>query len=592
MRFGLRGRGRTIAAAACFVAVLGPLLQVRYGYQAGINDHIVLSLQGFQWALPGFAVDDWFIASAPQPHVLFDVVTWAGAATGRIAEFYFAWWLLGIVVAGIATAVLATAWAPGHPVRASAAVAVLIGLGPELILGSTSPALPTALPHELGGFLAYLTAALLLTRRPRAAAAVLVATAAVHVQIGALSIVVSLLAILVVEIFEKVRWWSVTVGAVVAGAIVVTILRARPVAAESDDFVEICREVIPYHCDTTTWSAATLWAGAAVVVAALLCLAYVVRDGRTTIGLYVATVAVPALGLVLGVTANRFGIPVAGRLAQSTNIFRLSVLLVPFSAWGLYAGFVRMRRVRSKLVWLIPAVPAGYGWFVPRTAVTALPNAPHVAGALLGLAAAAVLLKTLPESLPKRFRRFLPTWSGAVAGTATGLAAAGVLAYGVVRMGTVQARPLDITFVPSGRHHELGELVARHVPVGEEIVVPPTLGVIRLLSGRSIFVDCKSVPYGGAAWREYRDRMGSLGGRGSCSRGGRPFVEVPPERLSSVALSYGARYLMLGEKDRRVRTLRADLGWRALATPDDGPTGMWLLAAPGAADAASGAYLP
>jgi hypothetical protein len=584
VRDGLRGRGGPAVAAVVFVVVLGTILQCRYGYQAGINDHLVLSLQGLQWGRPGFGAGDWFIASAPQPHVLFDVVTWAGAATGRLEGYYFAWWVIGLAVGGAATAVLAATWTPRHPVIASAAVATIIGLGPELVLGSTSPALPTALPHELGGFLAYLFGALLLTRRPRAGAVVLVLTAAVHVQIGAMSIVVGLLAILFMEVIENLRWWSVVAGTSVAGAIVVTILKIRPVAAESDDFVQICHEVIPYHCDATTWSTATVATGVAVVVAALLCVVYVARAGRAAIALYAATVAIPAAGLVLGVLANRYQIPVAGHLAQSTNIFRLAVLVYPFGAWGLVAGFVRLTGVR-RLLWLVPAVPAGFGWLVPKEAATVLPNAPNVAYAVLALFAVGAVLRGLPAGMPRAVRRLLPAASGAVAATAAGLAAVAVLAFGTIRMGTLQARPVDTTFVPNPRHHEIGALVARHVPVGEEILVPPTLGVIRLVSGRSIYVDCKAVPYGGAAWREYRDRLDLIGGRGSCSHGGRPFAEVPPEGLSGAAYRYGVRYLLLGEGDHRIRELQKDLGWRVLATPGDGPAQMWLLAAPGARDA-------
>jgi hypothetical protein len=590
VRSGLRGRGGSIAAAAVFVLVLGPLLQLRYGYQSGTNDHLVLSLQGLQWGRRGFAVGDWFVASAPQPHVFFDVVTWAGAVTGRVAEVYFAWWLTGLVVGGIATAVLATAWTPRHPVVASAAVALLIGLGPELVLGSTSPALPTALPHQLGGFLGYLTGALLLTRRPRPAAVALVATAVVHVQVGALVAVVAVLAVLAVAVTERVWWWSTVAGSVVAGAVVVTVLRIRPVAAEGDDFVQICREVIPYHCDATTWSSATLSSGFAVVAAALLCVVFVVREGRTSVGLYLAAVAVPAVGLVSGVLANRYGVPVAGRMAQSTNIFRLAALLVPFGAWGLCAGFARLTG-RWRLAWLVPAALAGYGWFVPRDGITALPNAPHLAWAVMGLAAAGAVLLGLPEKLPERvpavLRRLTPSWSGVVAGTAGGLAAVAVLGYGVIRMGTVQARPLDITFVPSAVHREMGAVVAAHVPVGEEVLVPPALGAVRLTSGRSILVDCKAVPYGGAAWREYRERLDALGGRDSCRRGGRPFVEVPSADLTSTALRYGARYMLLSERDSRVLPIREIFGWRVLMGPDDGTPGIWLLAAPGAPDAAA-----
>jgi hypothetical protein len=568
---GPRGRGGSVAAAAVFFVVLVLILQCRYGYQAGMNDHLVLSLQGLQWGHPGWLVNDWFIKAAPQPHILFDVVTRAGASTGWLTGVYLAWWLMGLVVGGIATAVLARAWTPRHPVLASAAVAALIGLGPEVVLGSTTPALPTALPHELGGFLAYLSAALLLTRRPRIAAVVIVVTAAVHVQVGALAAVVGVLAVLAVAALERTWWWSVLAGCVVAVGIVVTVLRLRPVASDGDDFVQICQEVIPYHCDATTWSAGQLGSGFAVVLAALLTVAYVVRTESPGVGCWMATVVAPAVGLTAGVLANRYGVPVLGRLAQSVNIFRLAVLLVPFGAWGLVAGFVRLTGWR-RLAWLVPAAAAGYGWFVPVDGSTALPNAPAWGGAVLGLGALGVLLRALPRR------------AGATTTAVAGVAALAVLVVGAIDLEVLRWRPVNVTFVPASSDRAMGRMIAAHVPVGEELLVPPTLGVVRLVSGRSVVVDCKAVPYGGAAWREYRDRLEALGGRGSCFRGGHPFLLVTPEGLTRTALRYGARYLLLSDGDPRFGAIER-LGWRVLAAPSRSEGNMWLLAAPGALDA-------
>jgi hypothetical protein len=352
----------------------------------------------------------------------------------------------------------------------------------------------------------------------------------------------------------------------------VAVLRLRPITAAPDDFVEICRDVIPYHCDATTWSLGVLTSGFAVVLAALLSVAFVAGTGWSGIGVWVAAVVAPAVGLVGGVLANRYGVPVLGRLAQSTNVFRLAVLVLPFGAWGLLAGFVRLAGWR-RAAWLVPAVAAGYGWFVPRDGNVVLPDDLRRAEIVLGVAAAGVLL------------RYLPRRVGDVAGGLAGLAAVGLLVVGAADLRVLRPRPVDITFIPDARDRALGRAVAAHVPVGEEVLVPPTLGVVRLASGRSILVDCKAVPYGGPAWQEYRGRLDALGGRDSCHSGGRPFVKVTPERLASTALRYGARYVLLPARD----VVRADaaqrLGWRPLMRPESQDRGMWLLAAPGAPDA-------
>jgi hypothetical protein len=479
-------------------------------------------------------------------------------------------------------------------VLASAAVAVLMGLGPETVMGSTTAALPTALPHELGGFLAYLSAALLLTRRPRRAALAIVATAVVHVQVGALAAVVAVLAVVLLGVLERRWWWSVLAGSAVAGAVVVTVLRLRPVAAQADDFVQICREVIPYHCDATTWTAGQLGSGFAVIGAALLSLPFVTRDpigrsgggsgggpggGRGGVGLWVAAVVAPAVGLGAGVLANRYDVAVIGRLAQTTNVFRLAVLLVPFATWGLVAGFFRLAGWR-RVAWLLPALAAGYGWLVPRDGTTALPDHPAWAGVVLGVAALGVLLRYLPLR-PGRLDRVGGV--GTVASATAGLTAVALLVAGAVNLGVLTWRPVDVRFVANDVDRAMGEMIAAHVPVGEALLVPPTLGVVRLTSGRSIVVDCKAVPYGGAAWREYRARLDALGGRDSCHSGGRPFLEVSPVALADTALRYGARYLLLTARDPRVQAVE-EQGWRVLAPPEPRTGDAWLLAAPGARD--------
>jgi hypothetical protein len=572
MKVASGGRGVSVAAAAVFALVLAVLLQLRYGYTAGTNDHLVLSLQGLQWAGHGVLVDDWFIRSAPQPHLLFDLVTWAGAASGQLSAAYLAWWLLGLIAGGAATAVLARAWTPRTQVLSAAVVAVVIGLGPEVALGSTTPALPTGLPHELGGFLAYLTAALLLTRRPAAAAVALVATSVVHVQIGALAAVVSLLAFVVIALIERRCWWWTLGGVVLSAAVVLTVLRLRPVAASGDDFVQICREVIPFHCDAASWPSGQLLSGLAVVVAALLSAAFVATtDAGPKISgdraLWTVSVLVPAVGLVAGVLADRYQVPVLGRLAQSTNIYRLAVLLIPFSAWGLVAGFHRLRG-RLRAVWLPLALVAGTGWLVPVDGIPALPGAAGWAAAVMAVAAAGVLLR-------HRHR----TASGLV-----GLLSLALLLTGAVLAGPVGLRPVTVTFVPDPAMRALGAVIAAHVPPGGVIQVPPTMGVIRLTAGRSVLVDCKAVPYGGPAWADYRARLEAIGGRGGCSHGGAPYLHVPAADLVAATQRYGARYLVLSAADPRRAQVQA-LGWRVLVEPSVRTGNVWLLAGPGAPDA-------
>jgi hypothetical protein len=190
---------------------------------------------------------------------------------------------------------------------------------------------------------------------------------------------------------------------------------------------------------------------------------------------------------------------------------------------------------------------------------------------VLAVAAMGVLLRYVPRDL------------GDLMGAVAGAVALGVLVTGAVQLGVIEERRIDIRFVADDRERATGEVIATHVPMGEVLLVPPTLGVVRLTSGRSIVVDCKAVPYGGRAWREYRARLDALGGRGSCHGGGRPFLEVPAASLTSAALRYGARYLLLTSRDPRVQAIEVE-GWRVLTSPMPAAGDMWLLAAPGAPD--------
>jgi len=421
------------------------------------------------------------------------------------------------------------------------------------------------------------------------------------VQIGALVAVVCLLAVLAVRLVEGRWWWWPLGGAAASGVVVVTVLRLRPVAARPDDFVQICREVIPFHCDVTSWSAGQLFSGFAAVAASLLTVVLVVRRSPRTavtrrppddLALWGAVVGAPALGLTLGVLANGAGVPVLGRLAATTNIFRLAVLVLPWAAWGLVAvlsptgGRLPGRAaLRAGLVGV--ALVAGFGWLEPRGGDTLL--AGHrwwVLAALLLAAVGAALGATNAAPAATRAGRggVLDRLRGVGPAAGAGFAAVAVLA-GAVRGGELAWRPLHVAFVADPVARAMGATVARHVPAGEVVEAPPTFGTLRLSSGRSLLVDCKAVPYGGDAWQDYRARLADLGGRGACSHGGLPYLRLTAAHLTATAQRYGARYLVLTARDPRAPDLTA-AGWATLATPSRREGNIWLFAAPGAPDGA------
>jgi hypothetical protein len=412
-----------------------------------------------------------------------------------------------------------------------------------------------------------------------------VVTSAVHVQIGALVAVVCVLAVVAVGVLERRWWWWPFGGAVISSMIVVTILRLRPVAAQPNDFVQICREVIPFHCDAPTWSAGQLFSGFSVAAAALLTVVFL---GRRDGGLWTAVVVAPSLGLTIGVLANRFGAPVLGRVAQTTNIFRLAVLVLPFGAWGLIAGFTRISRGR-RAVWLVPAAVAGFGWLEPKDGETPFGGRTVPALVVLAMAAAVIVVLLLAG---RRQPTGVPPPATATGGTAGGMLTGALALLPVVTLlaaaaltGVLRWRPLQVTFVGNPTMRAMGELIAAHVPAGQVVEAPPSYGMIRLAAGRSLLVDCKAVPYGGVAWQDYQARLDALGGRGACSHGGRPYLDLSAESLLATARRYDARYVVLAGHDYRSAQI-VDDGWQVLARPHPRYGNIWLFAAPGAPDAA------
>src|SRR6185312_13815653 len=81
--------------------------QTPYRYNPGYNDHSVLSLEGLRWADPTKFVNDWFMNAAPQPHWFFDLITYWGQSAGLLSQFYFVYWIAGLVACGFATALIA-----------------------------------------------------------------------------------------------------------------------------------------------------------------------------------------------------------------------------------------------------------------------------------------------------------------------------------------------------------------------------------------------------------------------------------------------------------------------------------------------------
>lgn len=550
--------------------VLGFVLHARYGYRAGGDDHMVLSPLGLHWADPGYFAGDWFIREAPQPHWLFDVVTWFGASIGQLAVVYFAYWVLSLLVFGYATAVLARAWAPRHPAVATGLVTLLAGVTPWWLLGTGSPLYPQALPVVLGGALLYLTLAALLTDRRVLAVVAAVATALVHVQQG-LVVAVLLLAMVVWRLASaRTVDRLYLAGTALVGGVVHGALTARPVVGDLDQFAQVCRELIPYHCEASAWPGSHVIAGFAMVAMALLT---VCHQERGTRGRWAVVVALPAVGLVAGVLADRYDVPVLGVAAQGLNVYRLGALMVVLCCWGVLAPVFGALSPLWRVV--LAVVVVGLGWLVTGIREwESRPAIPEHGGPWLLVFVAGLAIAVAAGGVRGR-RRSRARWLrvGAV------VMVAGVVAA-MVAEGRVAVRALDLTFVPDDKTREWGAAVHATLPRDAVLLAPPLAAYVRLATGHSVVANCKDVPYGGAAWRHYVARLDSMGGVAQCVlRQPGVFNSMPAASVEQVARRWGADHLVVEEGQAwRTPDLLAR-GWRVVLRPT-GQLRNTVLAAP------------
>ena len=549
-------------------ALLGVLsnwtIQFAYGYSSGLNDHSVLSLHGLQMADPTKFVNDWFMNSAPQPHWLFDLVTYVGVVTNSLSVAYFLYWVTGLIVFGYATAILARRWTPQYPMAATLSVTVIIALLPWNVVGTGSTMIAQALPTVLAGHLVYLGLALLMTERYRALPFVSGAVALVHVQQGAvIAIMMAATAVLRLVVDRRLNWsLLLATAAAVAGTALGLVL--RPVAANLSDFVVVCNTIIPYHCAAQTWGIRGLLAFAGIIGLSFLTFLLLERGNRSN---WLGTLGLAAFGLLAGMTANALSFPIFGELAQAVNVYRLGVVIVPFAVWGIVTPAIRAVRGDASLaiVGAGGALLAAYflldGWSIGNR---------FLRGAVLIIVVAIPLAVMWLKATRKPSG---PSW-WPISATAATFAIAAAIA------GSFVIRPLNIEYVPVAGLKEWGSQVAEVVPVGSIMLAPPGSHPIRQVTGRATIVDCKNVPYGGDAWTEWRARIADLGGYKQCldPRLG-TFTEFSAVTLDRISEKYGAKYMMLSKShfaDVVVELVRN--GWKVvLYPPKDGSVNAVLL---------------
>jgi hypothetical protein len=518
-------------------------LLFRYGYSFGLFDQTVYSLRGIALADPSAFRSDWFARTVPQPHWLFDAITFVGSRLGILPWVYLGYWLAGIAVFALASVWLTQRFLPERPALA-AVLGPLVVLGPEKILGSTTPLLWFADPHMLGGCLAFLALVALLTDRWRVAVVAALLAGAFHIQHGAnLAPVLLLTAVLARGAAPRRRiMLAATAVGLVVGAQAIALWRG--IHTSGDEWLTICRDLIPFHCYAPNWSWTYLASGAAI-----LALAFGFGWWRRHAWRTVVPVAVlPAAGLLAGVIAERFQLGLLGRLAALDHVHRLATMVEPFAAFALVCllgGAVSGNR-RRRLISTALAVPGLLMWLAMSGGALRHPSA---ASLVVVAGVAGLVMTTLGLRVAS-----IPPLRPALVAAVTVVVAAAAFEGSLGRIGYDRVLPVV----------RVGHSIGRAVPPAAVIAAPPEIVWLRSLSRRSVVADCKAVPFGGRPWDEYVARMEALGGH--CAAGGPGFDGLQPDDIQMLQAKYGATHLLLYLDDAKLPYARDH--WRqVLAVP-------------------------
>jgi hypothetical protein len=280
-----------------------------------------------------------------------------------------------------------------------------------------------------------------------------------------------------------------------------------------------------------------------------------------------AAVALPAFGLLSGMLVDFFQVPFIGELAQATNVYRLAALVLPFAVWGmLYPLFTPAWSVRYAIilgVWVVGVLlflldPSWYQVYAK--------NPFFILGILVCVGFAVLGARYLSSRYSGEF--------------ITGIAALSLGALFVLMTavgGQLIARPLTITFTPDAYIRQWGRSVDRIVPPGEQLVAPPMSSWVKLATERGVIADCKDVPYGGTAWKQWKQRLADLGGIAQCVSGHPAlFGAMDGRQLEALAAKYHSHYIVLDGTAPHQLTALEDLGWTEVVTPVGDVTAMLM----------------
>lgn len=536
----------------------------RAGYTAGTGDHYVLGPEGLRDADSSLFAGDFFMDNAPEPHWFFDIVTAIGARTD-LSMTYLIYWFVGLAFFGFGAAMLSRFWAPRFSWVAGLAFTFIMFLAPWAVAGTGSPMISSPIPAVVGGYAAFFAIAALLSRHAVVAAVMATVTAVLHVQQGLVIALVFAAALVVLWIKERRPQLWLIIGT--SGAIAGTAygMLQSSFGGAIADFVRVCDEMIPYHCSAHLWSPQAVLAVVALVLLSAFSVRLMPAGSRPV---WYASVGLIGFGLLSGMFSDILRIPLLGALAQGSNIYRLGAVVIFFAVWGLLSYLIRPAKSLVDALFVIPWLVIAWFYLSSGGWQFAGAEGRRIYALLLPLAALVAVggwlfarLRKIAQGEARWQRLFAPL--GTAAFTV-------VLVIASVSGGFIVPRPLDPTYIPNDDIREWGAAVEEIVPPRELILHSPNAPYIRLASKRGNIGDCKSVPYGGQPYAEWKEHIDDLGGWEVQCRWpfpGQPFSDLSAAELDAVADEYDLSFMVLGETELDVLPELEERGWEVVLEP-------------------------
>jgi hypothetical protein len=325
-------------------------------------------------------------------------------------------------------------------------------------------------------------------------------------------------------------------------------LSSRPVLGELSDFVRVCNEYIPYHCDSNSWLPNRFVLGICALGMMLI-----VATNRKVLKfdhfrLFALTYSVGGATLLVLEFMN---FPFLGELIQGANGFRIFALLIPLGA--ISGSWIIVNAHTLSFKKLVLGLVSIFVFLTAATDFGFLSSYAFFVALMLVL----FYFKVMDDNA-KITSAEIRTDASSKGSTRL---FAGISLVLFISSGLTVPR-LDIAFMSDYRKSfKLEQLVSS----GETIAADPTWTWVRLASKRAVIVDCKYLPYGGSSLEEFESRLESIGGYQEICQGD-SFESLRPSQLDAWAEEYSAKYLLLEKRDERISALK-NLGWAVTREP-------------------------